>query len=486
MDAEVRYPVLADGMIKNFWKLGDRIICIDDFLRDFPHFAKASELKQRVDLYVDAFTQGTDNSKPKDHFHEALAAYCHFLTRCTPHQKQVQQAHYSLIKAPIFSKKQASEDLIFACQLIDDNHVCAVNGFPSELKQRLERQIDSFPPRLSLCEIWAAALKIVSGVDGHTDVRPPSFFDPQEFNVNLIFEDRRPYIIVDGKKYAVAEINNACDPLGHIADEFFAAENDYGRFHRASYLITHPMYRCMLGLSKVDELKIKYRDGNELKTIIAQPTVNKEAVPRPKFIDFKIDKQHHFAVLTLLQCNYNSEYKQTLKKFFEEVKLYKIRRIVVDLRENCGGDSRVCAEFLQYLPCKSYLDVKGIVRKGGQLQPFNPGRKPNKVHDKLAFHGEVFVWTSPRTFSSATMLAILIKDNGLGKIIGVPSGNAPNAFGDRVDCTLPNSKLYFVTTFKKFFRPDGFNNEDALSIDDVADEIYERAEQLTTSAKGVE
>jgi len=49
---------------------------------------------------------------------------------------------------------------------------------------------------------------------------------------------------------------------------------------------------------------------------------------------------------------------------------------------------------------------------------------------------------------------MLIQDNNLGKIIGEPSSNKPESYGDILYFQLPNSKIQLCISFKKWYRID--------------------------------
>jgi hypothetical protein len=102
MYLETRRDIIDDAFIRSFRLLADRIGCIEKFLQAFPRFVKASQLKERLDCYVSAFTKGVDNSKPKDRPNEAIIAYKSFLSNCqnSAYRKQVKAALESLEKSP--------------------------------------------------------------------------------------------------------------------------------------------------------------------------------------------------------------------------------------------------------------------------------------------------------------------------------------------------------------------------------------------------
>lgn len=100
---------------------------------------------------------------------------------------------------------------------------------------------------------------------------------------------------------------------------------------------------------------------------------------------------------------------------------HAIRRVVVDLRLNGGGDSRVVEPLTKALALRS----KTL--------------------------GPVVALIGPFTFSSAEMAAIQLRDELHATLVGSPTGEKPNGYGDIDIITLPNSKLR-ISFSTKFFR----------------------------------
>lgn len=71
------------------------------------------------------------------------------------------------------------------------------------------------------------------------------------------------------------------------------------------------------------------------------------------------------------------------------------------------------------------------------------------------FDGRVFVLTSHYTFSSASAFASMIKANGLGKIIGEPTGGYASCYGDVFSFSLSHTYLRCEVSHKFFIGPDG-------------------------------
>ncbi|MDE7281805.1 MAG: S41 family peptidase, partial [Ruminiclostridium sp.] len=86
------------------------------------------------------------------------------------------------------------------------------------------------------------------------------------------------------------------------------------------------------------------------------------------------------------------------------------------------------------------------------------------------FKGNLYLLTSTSTFSSAMCFAQYIKDNSIGTIIGEPSGNAPDSYGDITAFKLPNSGAAIQMSTKKWYRID---NIEGLIEPDIPCEEWE-------------
>lgn len=122
-----------------------------------------------------------------------------------------------------------------------------------------------------------------------------------------------------------------------------------------------------------------------------------------------------------------------IEKIIEDIKEKDIKKLVVDLRNNKGGDSRVLEPFIAYL---------------------------NDTNQK--FH--LFVLTSSDTFSSAIMNAIKLSKMKNCKIVGDTPHGSPTHFGETLSFILPNSKLDFQLSTKQFEYPP-YKLGETLKID---------------------
>ena len=126
-------------------------------------------------------------------------------------------------------------------------------------------------------------------------------------------------------------------------------------------------------------------------------------------------------------------------------------RVVIDLRNNTGGDSQILFEILE--PLQTLLLT-------GRISPRT-----------------AYVLISRQTFSSGMMNAAQLKASDLVRLIGEPTGGSPNGPGEVKGFTLPNSRWNGQVSSKEFSL-EGYAGRDTvepdllmeMTIDDWANE----------------
>ena len=185
--------------------------------------------------------------------------------------------------------------------------------------------------------------------------------------------------------------------------------------------------------------------------------------------------------------NFLPSFLEFIDKMDADIKQNHIRKLVVDMRYNGGGNSMLGDQLLQYfgVDTDSISKYKTFVRKSdflfkcmpyfydcckgklGELIPMEYCENlPFLPQIKNRFEGKVIFIQGQNTFSSANYLLTTIKDNQLFPIIGTPTSQKPTCFGDVLPVELPftGTKGYISHSF--FERPDlSRNDEDCLYPD---------------------
>jgi C-terminal processing protease CtpA/Prc len=252
-----------------------------------------------------------------------------------------------------------------------------------------------------------------------------------------------------------------------VLEKYVPAEN--GHWVRASgesMLRDLGVLRAM-GLAEDAPVSVRIeRNGKdvELRVGLAGDGAGAKSAREP-WVRYTLHPESDLGLLTLDRCLADETYRDTLERFFRGVHEKKIGRVAVDLRRNGGGNSRVVDDFLRHV-VEEYgnfgCDIRGSAALEEQrkhvvrgVESYRPGKRRQPVHaDPPPFRGELHVITGRHTFSSGSWFACIVQDNGLGKVIGEPTGNAPSSFGDVLSFRLPGTGLSFTLSHKRWIRPD--------------------------------
>jgi len=184
-----------------------------------------------------------------------------------------------------------------------------------------------------------------------------------------------------------------------------------------------------------------------------------------------------------------------------------VKTLVVDLQYNAGGNSALGDVLLSWLLPYAELKRYGVEVRISELlstiypyyREFTYDGEPlevGKVYDmwrfdhnreqsadvvpaqdstrhilnrdaERIFRGNVIFVEGRESCSSATLLLTMARDNGLGIIVGQPSGGRPSHYGDLLYCTLPNTKTIATVSHKRFVRPDAKARDTEYIVPDV-------------------
>lgn len=362
----------------------------------------------------------------------------------------------------VLSGSQAVEDLDYIIRCLEERHPACMKGLPGgvELEYQQEREKIASAPEVTVLSLWQSAARVFSSLgDAHTSI-----------GVNLADAPRLPFtfawkngtLICSGGAYdgyTVVEIGGV--EVGKLYEKFltqFSYELEAWAQYSFAARLNRKEYLSFVGLEtrggEIPFLLENPKDGGSIAVafeLSAKAPVNmSEATPS---FDYSLNSPAGVGIFTLRQCVYDEAYKAGLQDFFRGVKEQNIHSIIVDLRNNPGGNSLVVDEFIRYLPVETYLTGGSEVRQGPILWKNKPQVQKNKQLTPT-FSGKLYVLTGAETFSSALYFATLVSDNKLGIIVGEIPGNMPSSYGDILRFQTPNAHLVFAVSHKYFVRPD--------------------------------
>jgi hypothetical protein len=207
----------------------------------------------------------------------------------------------------------------------------------------------------------------------------------------------------------------------------------------------------------------RYPNSGSNQTSPAQQTHNIS-------LELKIIPDSSIAIITLFyfpQGNWHPK----LDSVFRVLRKQKIKDLIIDIRNNGGGNSASGDDFLQYIskvPFKQFgattirtsrkqiefykwynliVDSTAIGIKHWPESPPDPlKRTKNKFEN-----GHVYLLINNNTYSSAASFSWAFKYFKMGTVIGEETGGMAVCFGNNVLQQLTNTKLQYSVSHKKFY-----------------------------------
>ena len=389
----------------------------------------------------------------------------------------------------VLTTQQAVEYLDYIVHRLIERHPACINGLTGNVQFEYERERAGIAvlQEVSVLSLWQSAARVLSSLgDAHTAVGV-NYENSAHLPLTFAWKDDKMICLGDEYEvYIVVEVGNiSIDDLYQRFLSQFSYELESWARHSFASRLNRSEYLSFVGVDTLTDIPLVLENPNDGSRITATFTLCESVTAgdekaEPNF-DYSVDSSAGMGIFTLRQCVYDEEYKNGLRDFFTAVQENNIRSVIVDLRNNPGGNSLVTNEFIRYLPAESYLTVACDVRFGSILWK-NKSQSQRNQQLTPVFSGDVYVLTGADTFSSAMDFATLISDNKLGTVVGEVPGNMPSSYGDILFFQTPNARLVFTVSYKYFIRPDASKSDSPL----IPDVIVPAKDALTETMRLIE
>lgn len=249
---------------------------------------------------------------------------------------------------------------------------------------------------------------------------------------------------------------------------------------------------------------IDYLQDGVVKKEVLQG-LSKEAFLQLTFNSGAVVRQLHLYPgnsLAVVEINSYGNVEKTnlfIDSCFRVIKEKGIRHVALDLRKNGGGNSYIGDYFIAHLQKKPYSTVrsktwhlspmvmqlseehwlkraiansrKTYTQQGALLvsPQFTPQQGATLKDSSLFVNANFYLFTGPRTYSSAHMTALAVKCGGLGTIIGQPTGERLNLTGEILTYTAPNSGIKIVIPVATYTTACGDGNQIGVQPDHLVE-----------------
>jgi hypothetical protein len=224
------------------------------------------------------------------------------------------------------------------------------------------------------------------------------------------------------------------------------------------------------------------------------PTVFKPVQLKTPFFEYRMIEpdvayMNFFSILDGFDSE--SQFHSAVDRMFTLVATDRPRVLIIDIRENGGGDDSAAESLLRHLTEKRFRlmtsvqlkrsqETRDFIRSmiqvpfrwmglyylssearqyfNGPLGTLSPPLErplPERRRAEPFFEGPVCVLTGPVTFSAASEFAEAVKTFGLATIVGEDTGGQPNSFGNPFPFVLPQSGLSVSIATARSVRANG-------------------------------
>jgi N-acyl-D-aspartate/D-glutamate deacylase len=400
--------------------------------------------------------------------------------------------------AEILNREQAQVAVAFVADRVASAHVGSLHGVDLALRQGLRQLRNSINEPIAAANLALAINQVLAhAADAHLRLRlaPSAAATCMQLPLSLTWSDRgllvRSGASIPAGSRVLAIGRYSIDELDRTAAASIPHENRYWAHSEFARLLPRADTLRSLGLLNSDDsVDVEYQphDGPPSTQRLRLGTTG--AIARP-WIGYQTWPEFSTGLLWVDRCEVNDEFNATLSRFLAEVRRRQIRKVAVDVRGNPGGDSAVALAILRAFgraPRNAFsVDVRVSSELNAAQPAFDPGNMlpvlekmgvapaPGNARSYRLPGSTVLTMLAQRlpppvtetappvefhllidggTFSSASLFAILVRDNRLGMLIGEPTGNPPSFNASEIHLDIPHLSYFLNLSTARLIRPD--------------------------------
>lgn len=178
-------------------------------------------------------------------------------------------------------------------------------------------------------------------------------------------------------------------------------------------------------------------------------------------------------------------FEENLQTFFSAVKEKGVEKIILDLRDNGGGQDVFGALLYAYLTTSPFAYYRSL---NSTHKLFTVADYPNLAVQQPkanAFTGRLYILINGQSFSTTTEFCAIAKSNNRATFIGMETGGGyyGNTSGPSKELTLPNSKIIVRIPLYQYFmevKPAIYSNRGIFPDYEVEQKIAEHTQGADT------
>lgn len=394
------------------------------------------------------------------------------------------------IDALIYTLSQVHPDIFSVCK--QEDLFRAVNNTKASL-----------PDSVSPTQLYRAVAPIVAMIgDGHTNLNFPTkqflTAERKRFPVYVDVLPDRSIICkssldsVIGKGARILSVNNiSADSLINAMLPFVSGERPHFKLSRINTRFT-ALFEMLFAADSY-EVKFQPRGTEKILSHTFPATLWAEILKRcpttkqkqkVENYSYKIDPQNNVAIMDFREFSDIEKMENFADSMFTDLRNRNIPNLIIDIRNNGGGQSGVGDVLLSYISPVPFAQMdKALIRVTPLTAKLmdNPDISPMfvfyemdstqyilpKTPEEGHYSGNVYLLISNKTFSSAGSFSWAFKECGMGTVIGEETGGMNVCYGDVLMYRLPVSNLSTSISFKRFWQLRADENDIHGTLPDI-------------------
>lgn len=363
---------------------------------------------------------------------------------------------------------------------------------------------------LNFLETTNVFQRLISTVNnGHTEIDFPAqayreyaYAGGSVFPLEIAFENNKPLVRKNWSNNTdidigseVVSINGVS--IAEILSKIYPQISAERPYFKNAKIELYSFPRCYWQVyGKHDEFEVEIRSKSIVKTysIKAINLIEGYEMKRTEVLNAKMELKFYDRSAYLNPGNFSGDeqqYQQFIDSAFVEIKGRKSKKLILDLRNNGGGDNPFSDYLVSYFADKPFkwnsnftlktsqllkeyvranydtTDVywqKALRHKDGEIYAHEFDKYQPQPKEKR-FIGKVFVLVNRQSHSQSAVTAAQIQDYNFGTIVGEETGDYPSLYASQFQYMLPNTGIPVKVAKGYIVRVNGSREEQGVIPD---------------------
>ncbi|MEL0456623.1 S41 family peptidase [Flavobacteriaceae bacterium SZ-1-7] len=443
-----------------------------------------------------------------------------FLTLITIYTSTAQQPNTK------FGRNEIIEDLQYLYSSLKEAHY---NIYAYTTKEEFSKNYEEVKSSItndsiSLLEATTMLQKVISAANnGHTEIDFPGasylFFGYNGgtvFPLEIAFENNKSLIRKNFSNNPDIKIGSEIISINGILMKdimakiypLVSAERTYFKNAKIEMYSFPRYYWQVFGKQDLFEISVRLNGTVTKHSIEAVNLIEDYEMKRTEILNAQMKLKFYEQSVYLNPGNFSGDeqkYQQFIDSAFAEIKNSNSKNLIIDLRNNAGGDDSFSNYLVSYIANKPFkwnskftLKTSQFLKthtrqhsdtthvyfqnilshKNGEIYPyeFNDYQPQN---DQKRFSGKVFILINRQSHSQAAVTAAQIQDYRFGIIVGEETGDFPSLCASQFQYTLPNTKIPVKVSKGFIVRVNGSTKKEGVIPDiEIKDHLLDENDEI--------